>query len=58
MVNFIQPNNKDIIITTNKIATTSDLYIVEKYVKNLNNIDLSNIISPRCYKTKVWTDFR
>ena len=47
MVNFIQPDNKGIIITTNKIAITSDLNIVEKYVKDLNNIDSSNIISPR-----------
>jgi len=47
MVNFIQPDSKGIIITTNKIAITSDFNIVEKYVKDLNNIDSSNIISPR-----------
>ena len=32
---------------TNKIATSSDLNIVEKYMKKLNNIDLNNVISPR-----------
>jgi len=54
MVNFIQPNNKDIIITTNKITTISDLNIVEKYVKDLNNVDSSNTISPRLSQSKFY----
>jgi len=32
---------------TNKIATSSNLDIIEKYVKKLNNIDINDIISPR-----------
>ena len=54
MVNFIQPNNEDIIITTNKITTISDLNIVEKYVKDLNNVDSSNTISPRLSQSKFY----
>ena len=54
MVNFIQPNNKDIIITTNKITTISDLNIVEKYVKDLNNVDSSNTISPKLSQSKFY----
>ena len=42
MIDFIQADNKDIIITTNKIAITSDLNIV----------DSSNIISPRLLQSK------
>jgi len=39
---YICSNNKRIIITTNKAAVSSDLNIVEKYIK-LNNVDLNTI---------------
>ena len=45
--NFICPNNKRIVVTANKIAVFLDLNIVEKYIKKLNDIDSSNIMSPR-----------
>jgi len=44
---FIHSNNKRIIITTNKIAFTSDMNIIEKYIKELNDVNLSNIMSSR-----------
>ena len=43
---FIYSNNKEVIIITNKAVATLDLNIVEKYIKNLNNINLNDIISP------------
>ena len=36
---FIRFDNKDSIITTNKVAAISNLNIVNKYMKNLNDID-------------------
>jgi len=47
LVDFIQSDNKGIIVITNKIAAMSDLNVVEKYMKNLNNIDSSNVMSPK-----------
>ena len=47
--NFICSNNKKFVVITNKIATFSDLNIMEKYIKELNDIDLNNIMSLRCY---------
>ena len=44
--------NKGVIITTNNIAATLDLNIIEKYVKDLNNVDLINIISSRLFQSK------
>jgi len=46
-VDFIWFDNKELIITTNKVAAVSDLNIIKKHVKNLNDIDYSNIISSR-----------
>ena len=43
---YIYSDNKEVIITTNKIAASSNLNIVEKYIKDLNNINVSNIMSP------------
>jgi len=44
---FIYSNNKRVIITTDKVAFTSDMNIMEKYIKELNNVNLSNIMSPK-----------
>ena len=45
--NFIHPNNKRIIIITNKVTLTLNMSTIEKYIKNLNNIDLNKVISSR-----------
>ena len=44
---YIHSDNKRIVITTNKAAIFSDLNIIEKYIKELNNVDLNNIMNPR-----------
>jgi len=46
-VKFMYSNNKKIVVITNKIAVSSDLNIVEKYIDELNNVDSSNIMSLR-----------
>ena len=38
----------------NKIATLLDLKVVEKYMKELNNIDTSNVISLRLSQSKLY----
>jgi len=44
-IDFICTDNKGILITTNNVASVSNLNIIEKYVKELNNVDYNNIIS-------------
>ena len=53
-INFIWSNNKELIITSNKVAATYNLNIIEKYIKNLNNINYSNIMSPRFPQSKFY----
>jgi len=48
----VKSDNREVVITTNKIATSLDLSIVEKYMKKLNNVDLNNIMSPRLSQSK------
>ena len=50
--NYIHSNNKKVIIITNKIAITSDLNIIEKYIKELNDVNTINVISPRLLQSK------
>ena len=40
---YIYSNSKEIIITTNKAATISDLNIIEKYVEELNEVNTVNL---------------
>ena len=49
---YIHSDNKRIVIMTNKIAIFSNLNIVEKYIKDLNDIDLNNIMSLRLSQSK------
>ena len=49
---YIQSDNQSIIVTTNKVAVPSDLNMVEKYIKDLNNVNSSNIISIRLLQSK------
>jgi len=50
--NYIYSDSKKVIIITNKIAITSDLNMIEKYIKELNDVDTINIISPRLLQSK------
>ena len=43
-----------IIITTNKTVTLLNLNIVERYVKNLNNIDSENVMSSQPSLSKLY----
>ena len=37
---YIWSDNRSIVITTNKVAVELDMKVIEKYIKNLNNIDV------------------
>jgi len=54
LANYIHSDNKEIVITTNKIAVSSDLSIVKKYMKELNDVNLNNIISSRLLQSKFY----
>ena len=45
LADFICFDNKGVVITTNKVAAISDLNIVKKYLKKLNNVDSNDIMS-------------
>ena len=45
LTDFICSNNKRAIITTNKIAVASDINIMKKYIKELEDINSNNVIS-------------
>jgi len=47
MVNFIHPENTGIIIVSNSVASQSDLQVMERYVKNIENVRSNNIQVPR-----------
>jgi len=42
---FICFNNGEIIITINKVVSVSDMNTIEKYMKNLNNVDSNEVIA-------------
>ena len=52
VANFIHVDNRGMVITTNKIATNSDLDIIEKYIENIDEVDISKVISPRLLQFK------
>jgi len=47
VTDFIHVDNKSMVITTNKVATNSDLDIIEKYIENIDEVDISKVISSR-----------
>ena len=46
-INLIYSNNKRLLITTNKVAAISNLNIIKKYMKDINDVDSSDIISSK-----------
>ena len=46
ITDFIHSTNDKLIITMNKLANTSDLNMIEKYIKNIQNINLDSINCP------------
>ena len=51
---FIHLTNNGVIITTNKQANMSNLLIIKKYMKNINNINLDNIDYSHLLKSKLY----
>jgi len=47
-------DDKGMVITTNKVVVTLDLNIIEKYIKNVDDIDLNKVISPRLLYSKIY----
>jgi len=41
IADFIHLENRGVVITTNKVADTLDLQMIERYVKNINNIEVN-----------------
>ena len=56
--NFICSNNRSIIITTNNITSTLDMQTIEKYIKNLNNIDSNEIMNSRLPQSKSYLNWK
>jgi len=52
IADFIQVENNGIIITTNKALFASDMSIIEKYLKETDNINSNHIDSPCLPKSK------
>ena len=46
MADFIQKDQVGIIIITNKVASSLDLQMIEKYVKNADLINTENVNTP------------
>ena len=54
IADFICLTNDGVIIITNKPANISDLLIIKKYMKNINNINLDNIDYSYLLKSKLY----
>ena len=54
IVDFIQINVNEIVITTNKPASDLDLSTIKKYLKNIQNVNLDSIESPCLPKSKLY----
>ena len=52
IADFICSDNKDIIITTNKVVSMLDLQTIERYIKNVNNIESNQVEVPRLPQSK------
>ena len=52
MTDFIQANNRRLIITTNKVIVISDLNTIENYIKNIDIANSNEVISPRLLQFK------
>jgi len=44
LADFIQSAGKNVTVTTNKVASTSNMGIIEKYIKNIDNINANDIM--------------
>ena len=51
-MDFIRSDNKELLITTNKVAVVFNLNIIKKYMKDSNDMDYSDIMSLRLSQSK------
>ena len=54
IANFICINNKDMVISINKVVSSLDLQSIKKYVKNAQCIEAEQIESPRFFQSKLY----
>ena len=54
VADFIHSDQYRLIITTNKIALLSNLCTIENYIKDIDNIELNNIIIPCLLQSKFY----
>ena len=54
LVNYIWSENSGIMVITNKVALQSDLFIIDNYVKSLNNINFLQVEKPHLPKSKLY----
>ena len=47
MADYVQPELIDVTIVTNKVVSPLDLQIIENFVKNVENINLEDIVASR-----------
>ena len=52
MINFICPENIRITIISTSVALQSDLQVIERYVKNIENIRSDNVMATTRYKVQ------
>jgi len=46
MADFIKADQQELTIITNKVVSLLDLSIIEKYIKNVDAIDLEDLMLP------------
>ena len=49
---YIWSDNRGIIITINRVVAELDIKVIEKYMKNLNIIDLTEVLNSRLSQSK------
>ena len=54
LADYICSDNKEIVIMTNKVTISSNLNIVEKYMKELNDVNLNDIMSSKLSQSKFY----
>jgi len=54
LADFVYYDNTSIIIVTNKVVSPLDLQTIEKYVKNLNLINVDNVDVPQLPQSKFY----
>lgn len=52
IADFIQVDNGELVIITNKIAATSNFNTIEQYIENVDVVNSNEIISPRLPQSK------